>query len=143
MGTAVERASAVDEIRQKALGYDMPNSRVDGMDVLAVRQAALEVLEKIRAGSGPHLMEIVTYRYRGHSMGDPERYRQAEEVKRWQENDPIGIYRRYLESQAIASADDLDAIDRRVEQEVAEAVRFAEESPEPPSEALFEHIYAE
>ncbi len=143
MGTAVERASAVDEIRQKALGYDMPNSRVDGMDVLAVRQAALEVLEKIRAGSGPHLMEIVTYRYRGHSMGDPERYRQAEEVKRWQENDPIGIYRRYLEGQAIASADDLDAIDRRVEQEVAEAVRFAEESPEPPPEALFEHIYAE
>ncbi|MFN3308180.1 MAG: pyruvate dehydrogenase (acetyl-transferring) E1 component subunit alpha [Anaerolineales bacterium] len=143
MGTSVERASAVDEIRQKALGYDMPNSRVDGMDVLAVRQAALEVLEKIRAGGGPHLMEIVTYRYRGHSMGDPERYRQAEEVKRWQENDPIGIYRRYLESQAIASADDLDAIDRRVEQEVAEAVRFAEESPEPPPEALFEHIYAE
>lgn len=143
MGTAVERASAVDEIRQKALGYDMPNSRVDGMDVLAVRQAALEVLEKIRAGGGPHLMEIVTYRYRGHSMGDPERYRQAEEVKRWQENDPIGIYRRHLEGRAIASADDLDAIDRRVEQEVAEAVRFAEESPEPPPEALFEHIYAE
>lgn len=143
MGTAVERASAVSEIRQKALGYDMPNSRVDGMDVIAVREAALEVIEKIRAGNGPHLMEIVTYRYRGHSMGDPERYRQADEVKRWQENDPIGIYRQYLESHSIATAKDLDAIDQRVEQEVAEAVRFAEESPEPPPEALFEDIYVE
>ncbi|MCX8061045.1 MAG: pyruvate dehydrogenase (acetyl-transferring) E1 component subunit alpha [Anaerolineales bacterium] len=143
MGTAVERASAVSEIRQKALGYDMPNSRVDGMDVIAVREAALEVIDNIRGGGGPHLMEIVTYRYRGHSMGDPERYRAAEEVKRWQENDPIGIYRRYLESHSITTAENLDAIDQRVEQEVAEAVRFAEESPEPPPETLFEDIYAE
>lgn len=143
MGTAVERASAVSEIRQKAKGYDMTNSRVDGMDVIAVREATLAVLEQIRSGGGPHLMEVVTYRYRGHSMGDPERYRQIEEVKRWQENDPIGIYRRYLESQSIATAQELDALDQRVEQEVAEAVRFAEESPEPPPEALFEDIYAE
>ncbi|PWH20063.1 MAG: pyruvate dehydrogenase (acetyl-transferring) E1 component subunit alpha [Anaerolineae bacterium] len=143
MGTAVERASAVSEIRQKALGYDMPNSRVDGMDVIAVREATLEILAQIRNGQGPHFMEVITYRYRGHSMGDPERYRKAEEVKQWQENDPIGIYRRYLESHAIANAQDLDQIDRRVEQEVAEAVRFAEESPEPPPEALFEDIYVE
>jgi len=143
MGTAVERASAVSEIRQKALGYGMPSSRVDGMDLIAVREATLEVMQKIRAGEGPHLMEVVTYRFRGHSMGDPERYRQAEEIKRWQENDPIGIYRRYLETHSIASAEELDAIDQRVEQEVAEAVRFAEESPEPPPEALFEDIYAE
>lgn len=143
MGTAVERASAVSEIRQKAQGYDMANSRVDGMDVIAVRDATLAVLEQIRSGAGPHLMEVVTYRYRGHSMGDPERYRQIEEVKRWQENDPIGIYRRYLESQSIATAHELDDLDQRVEEEVAEAVRFAEESPEPPPEALFEDIYAE
>jgi pyruvate dehydrogenase E1 component alpha subunit len=143
MGTAVERASAVSEIRQKAEGYDMTNSRVDGMDVIAVREATLAVLEQIRSGEGPHLMEVVTYRYRGHSMGDPERYRPLEEVKRWQESDPIGIYRRYLESQSIATAQELDTIDQRVEEEVAEAVRFAEESPEPPPEALFEDIYAE
>lgn len=143
MGTAVERASAVSEIRQKAQGYDMPNSRVDGMDVIAVREATLTVLEQIRSGAGPHFMEVVTYRYRGHSMGDPERYRQIEEVKRWQENDPIGIYRHYLESQSIATAQELDSLDQRVEEEVAEAVRFAEESPEPPPEALFEDIYAE
>lgn len=143
MGTAVERASAVSEIRQKAQGYDMNNSRVDGMDVIAVREATLEVLKQIRSGAGPHLMEVATYRYRGHSMGDPERYRQIEEVKRWQENDPIGIYRRYLESQSIATAQELDALDQRVEEEVAEAVRFAEESPELSPEALFEDIYAE
>lgn len=143
MGTAVERASAVSEIRQKAQGYGMNNSRVDGMDVIAVREATLEVLKQIRSGAGPHLMEVATYRYRGHSMGDPERYRQIEEVKRWQENDPIGIYRRYLESQSIATAQELDALDQRVEEEVAEAVRFAEESPELSPEALFEDIYAE
>jgi len=143
MGTAVERASAVSEIRQKALGYNMPNSRVDGMDVLAVRQAAQEVLEQIRNGSGPYLMEIVTYRYRGHSMGDPERYRKQEEVKRWEENDPIGIYRKYLISNKIFEVSQLDELDQKAESEVKEAVRFAEESPEPPAEALFADIYAE
>lgn len=143
MGTAVERASAVSEIRQKALGYNMPNSRVDGMDVLAVRQAAQEVLEQIRSGSGPYLMEIVTYRYRGHSMGDPERYRKQEEVKRWEENDPIGIYRKYLISNQIFEVSQLDELDQKAESEVKEAVRFAEESPEPPAEALFADIYAE
>ncbi len=143
MGTAVERASAVSEIRQKALGYNMPNSRVDGMDVLAVRQAAQEVLEQIRSGSGPYLMEIVTYRYRGHSMGDPERYRKQEEVKRWEENDPIGIYRKYLISNQIFEESQLDELDQKAESEVKEAVRFAEESPEPPAEALFADIYAE
>lgn len=143
MGTAVERASAVSEIRQKALGYNMPNSRVDGMDVIAVRKAAEEVLEQIRNGAGPYLMEIVTYRYRGHSMGDPERYRKQEEVKRWQENDPIGIYRKYLLENNLATEAKLDELDQKAELEVTEAVRFAEESPEPPAEALFEDIYVD
>lgn len=143
MGTAVDRASAVSEIRQKAQGYGMPNSRVDGMDVLGVRQAALETIEQIRGGAGPYLMEIITYRYRGHSMGDPERYRQQEEVKRWQENDPIGIYHNHLISKKLATEKDLDEIVKRVEAEVADAVQFAEESPEPAPEALFEDIYAE
>ncbi len=143
MGTAVERASAVSEIRQKALGYNIPNSRVDGMDVIAVRQAADEVLEQIRNGAGPYLMEIVTYRYRGHSMGDPERYRKPEEVKRWQENDPIGIYRKYLLENNLAAETKLDELDKKAELEVEEAVHFAETSPEPPAEALFEDIYVE
>lgn len=143
MGTAVERASAVPEMRQKAEGYHMMNSRIDGMDVLAVRQAALEALEHVRCGDGPYFLEIVTYRYRGHSMGDPERYRQSDEVKKWQETDPIGLYRRHLEEQDVAGAEELDEIDERVEQEVEQAVHFAESSPEPEPEALFEHIYAD
>jgi pyruvate dehydrogenase E1 component alpha subunit len=143
MGTSVDRASAVPEIRQKAQGYDIPNSRVDGMDVMAVRKAALEVIEKVRGGGGPYLLEAVTYRYRGHSMGDPERYRQVDEVKRWQEHDSIGIFRRYLINKKYSTDEELDRTDQRVEAEVEEAVQFAESSPEPAPETLFENVYAQ
>jgi pyruvate dehydrogenase E1 component alpha subunit len=144
MGTAVERASAVTDIRQKAEGYGIPNEQVDGMDILAVRRAATKALEHIRSGKGPYFLEILTYRFRGHSMGDPERYRQAEEVKCWQEeNDPIGIYQKFLVGNAISTDDELLALDRKAAAEIAEAVQFAETSPEPLPEALWEHIYAE
>jgi pyruvate dehydrogenase E1 component alpha subunit len=143
MGTSVDRASAVPEIRQKAQGYDIPNSRVDGMDVMAVRKVALEVIEKVRGGGGPYLLEAVTYRYRGHSMGDPERYRQVDEVKRWQEHDSIGIFRRYLTNKKYYTDEELDRTDQLVEAEVEEAVQFAESSPEPAPETLFENVYAQ
>jgi pyruvate dehydrogenase E1 component alpha subunit len=144
MGTAVERASAVSQIRQKAEGYAIPNSRVDGMNLLDVYQAAAEAMASIRSGQGPYFLEIMTYRYRGHSMGDPERYRQADEVKKWQENDPIGIYRKQLvETLGIASEAELDELDEKVAAEVRQAVLFAETSPEPAPEALFENIYVE
>ena len=143
MGTSVDRASSVSQIRQKAEGHCIPNKCVDGMDVLSVRKAANEALEFIRDGGGPFFLEIETYRYRGHSMGDPERYRESEEVERWQENDPIGIYRRYLVEGKIASDNELDEVDAQVEVVVREAVQFAENSPEPPPEALFEHVYVE
>ncbi len=143
MGTAVDRASAVSEIRQKAEGYNIPNNRIDGMDVLKVRETAIEVLEKIRNGEGPYFLEIITYRYRGHSMGDPERYRQSDEVKRWQENDPIGIYHKRLIEEEIATQEELDELDKKIEADVESAVQFAESSPEPAPEALFEHIYVD
>jgi len=143
MGTAVERASAVSEIRQKAEGYCIPNSRVDGMDVLAVRQAALDAFDYVRKESTPYFLELMTYRYRGHSMGDPERYRPSEEVRKWQENDPIGIYSRRLLEDKTVLQDELDQLEALVEAEVAEAVRFAENSPEPAPEALFENVYAD
>lgn len=142
MGTAVEKASAVSEIRQKAEGYGIPNRRVDGMNVLEVRKNAGEVIDKIRSGEGPFFLEIITYRYRGHSMGDPERYRQADEIKRWQENDPIGILRNVLIDEKIVTETELDAIDAQVEDEVQAAVQFAESSPDPEPEALFENVYA-
>jgi pyruvate dehydrogenase E1 component alpha subunit len=143
MGTAVERASAVSEIRQKAEGYGIPNDRVDGMDLITVRDAAQEAMNYIRNGNGPYFLEIITYRYRGHSMGDPERYRESEEVQKWQENDPIGIYRNYLLKQEIATEEELNALDTRVNADVQTAIQFAESSPEPAPVALFEDVYTE
>lgn len=142
MGTAVERASAVSELRTKAEAYGMPSARVNGMDVLEVRQAAEQALAHVRQ-RGPFFLEAVTYRFRGHSMGDPERYRRSEEVKKWQEDDPIGILRRHLLSASEASEEELDWLDAEVEREIEEAVRFAEESPEPSPEELFADIYVE
>lgn len=143
MGTTVERASAVSEIRRKADGYDIPNERVNGMNVMDVYAASERVLELVRSGKGPYFLEIVTYRFRGHSMGDPERYRKPAEVKKWQEEDPIGIYQKYLEEQQIAELPELLAIEKQVEEEVRLAIEFAESSPEPAPEALYEHIYAD
>lgn len=143
MGTTVERASAVSEIRQKAEGYGIPNARVDGMNVIEVRQAAEDHLKYVRSGNGPFFLEAITYRYRGHSMGDPERYRQKDEIAKWQEEDPIGIYRAHLLKEKIATAEELDEIEGQVEAETQEAVEFAESSPEPAPEELFTNIYAD
>lgn len=143
MGTAVDRASAVSEIRQKAEGYGMPNERIEGMDVMHVRTEVDRILKKIRKDGGPYLLEIMTYRYSGHSMGDPERYRDKEEVKRWEEEDPIGIFRKYLVGNEIATEAELDEQDAEAEKVVEEAVAFAEASPEPTVEDLFEDIYVE
>jgi pyruvate dehydrogenase E1 component alpha subunit len=142
MGTAVDRASAVSEIRQKADGYGMPNARVDGMDVMQVHKAAQEALEHVRS-NGPFLLEALTYRFRGHSMGDPERYRGSDEVQTWQEDDPIGIYRAYLTGKVKIKAEELDALEAEVENELSEAVDFAVSSPEPAPEELYTDIYVE
>jgi pyruvate dehydrogenase E1 component alpha subunit len=142
MGTAVSRASAVDQMRQKAEGYNMPNERIEGMDVLQVRAAAIKAIEKVR-DSGPFFLEIITYRYRGHSMGDPERYREQTEVKKWQENDPIGIFRKHLLDKGGFDQKALDEEEAQVEVELQEAVEFAESSPDPDPGALFEDIYVE
>lgn len=144
MGTSVERASAVSEIRQKAEGYLIPNSRVNGMDVIQVYEAAQKAIETVRTNKAPYFLEIETYRFRGHSMGDPERYRTSDEVKRWQnQEDPIGIYHKYLLDKKIASTEELDGLEKTAEQEVQEAVQFAESSPEPLPEDLYKHLYVE
>ena len=143
MGTAVDRASAVSDIRQKAEGYGMKNSEVNGMDVLQVYEAAKVAVDFVRREGQPYFLEVDTYRFRGHSMGDPERYRKAEEVKQWQENDPIGIFNKHLLDKKIATRKMLDEIEARVEDEVAKAVEFAETSPEPALSELFTDIYAD
>ncbi|HEY9076852.1 MAG TPA: pyruvate dehydrogenase (acetyl-transferring) E1 component subunit alpha [Anaerolineaceae bacterium] len=143
MGTAVDRASAVSEIAQKALGYGMPSRQADGMNLLEVRQTSLEMLAEIRSGKGPMLLEVITYRFRGHSMGDPERYRKPEEVHSWQENDPIGIYRKQLIEMGVTSETDLNEQDDLALSEVLAAVEFAESSPEPAADELFKDIYVD
>jgi pyruvate dehydrogenase E1 component alpha subunit len=143
MGTAVEKASAVSDIRQKAEGYGMRNSQIEGMDIMNVRKEVAKVLQTIREEGGPFLLEIMTYRFRGHSMGDPERYREKEEVKKWQDEGPIGVFRNYLIEEKIATVEELDEQDEEAEKIVQEAVAFAEQSPNPDKEALFENIYVE
>ncbi len=143
MGTAVERASAVSSIQMKADGYGIAHSGVDGMDLVEVREAALEALEYVRSGRGPYFLEVNTYRFRGHSMGDPERYRKQDEVHQWQENDPIAIFGKYLKNSKLATNGDLVEIEEKAEAEVQDAVEFAESSPEPAPETLFDHIYVD
>ncbi len=142
MGTAVDRASAVSQIRQKAEGYGMANDRVDGMDVLQVYEASKKAIDFVRTNSEPFLLEIMTYRFRGHSMGDPERYRKQDEVKKWEESDPIGIFRKKLTGKKISDAA-LSEIELRVENEVTKSVEFAVASPEPGMDELFKDIYAD
>ena len=143
MGTAVDRASAVSSIAMKARGYDMPSDKVDGMDVMKVFEASHKAIEAVRSGNGPSLLEITTYRFRGHSMGDPERYRKQEEVKKWEESDPIGIYRKYLTENKITSDKSLDEIETQVLGGVDKAVEFAEASPEPTMEELYKDVYSD
>jgi pyruvate dehydrogenase E1 component alpha subunit len=142
MGTSVERASAVPEMYLKAAGYGLPAAKVDGMDLLAVRQAAESAIAHARSGKGPYFLEVNTYRFQGHSMGDPQRYRKHEEVKKWEEDDPIGKFEKVLLGKQIRQ-DEIDALDREAEEIIAAAVGFAEESPFPAPEELWSDIYAD
>jgi pyruvate dehydrogenase E1 component alpha subunit len=143
MGTSVDRASAVSDIRDKADGYGMTNSFVDGMNIMEVRKEAEKCLKNVKAGKGPHLLEIITYRFRGHSMGDPERYREQDEVHCWEENDPIGIFQKYIEDNKLATPEKLLQVIKDAEVEIQKAVEFAEASPDPSPEDLFKDIYVE
>jgi len=131
MGTPVERASAVVDVYKKAAAFGIPGSRIDGNDVLAVRDAVREAAESARSGGGPSLIEMTTYRFRGHSMGDPQRYRAKEEVEEAKSRDPILLWRESVLGNRAATREDLEKISGEVEAVVEEAVRFAEGSPDP------------
>jgi len=143
MGTAVNRASAVETMVEKATAYGMEGKQVDGMNILEMYAATAEALAAVRDGAGPQFLEALTYRYEGHSMGDPLRYRTKDEVEKWRGDDPIGILERHLVNELEVDRDELEAIDEAVEEELAAAVQFAEESPLPEPEALFTDIYVE
>jgi pyruvate dehydrogenase E1 component alpha subunit len=142
MGTSVGRASAVEEIYKKAEAYGTRAMRVEGMDVMQVYDAANEAIDYART-EGPFFLEVVTYRFQGHSMGDPERYRTKDEVGKWQENDPIGIFRNYLLENKVANEKSLNTEELSVEEEVQEAIEFAESSPEPEWQDLIDTIYVD
>jgi pyruvate dehydrogenase E1 component alpha subunit len=108
-----------------------------------VRETALRLIEEIRSGSGPQFLEVMTYRFRGHSMGDPERYRKPEEVHKWQEEDPIGIFRKHILKNKLAKEAELNKLDDEAMAIIEDAAAFAEASPEPAPEELWKHIYAD
>ncbi len=142
MGTAVNRASAVTEIWKKACAYDMTGERVDGMDVLAVRRITDQLLAQAREKHEPSLLECVTYRYRGHSMSDPDTYRGKDEIKEWQTRDAILSLGEHLKKQKMLTDDEIHRIDEEVTAQVEDAVKYAEESPDPDPKDLYRDVYA-
>jgi pyruvate dehydrogenase E1 component alpha subunit len=144
MGTAVERGSALaEELYQRGLAFGIKGEQVDGMDLAAVKDAGSRALAFVRAGNGPKILEMRTYRYRGHSMSDPAKYRTREEVQGVREQrDPIELVRKRLIEGGRASDDELKTIDREVRQVVNEAAEFAQSDPEPDTAELFTDVYA-
>jgi pyruvate dehydrogenase E1 component alpha subunit len=144
MGTSVERAAAGKELAQRGQPYGIPGQKVDGMDVLVVRQAAEKALAQARSGKGPQILEMQTYRYRGHSMSDPAKYRSKEEVARMrQEHDPIDLLRQRLLADGHADENALKTIDREVKDIVSAATEFAQSSPEPDPSELWTDVLVE
>ncbi|ARV60348.1 pyruvate dehydrogenase (acetyl-transferring) E1 component subunit alpha [Nostocales cyanobacterium HT-58-2] len=143
IGMAHERATSQPEIYQKASVFNMAGVEVDGMDVLAVRAVAQEAVARARAGEGPTLIEALTYRFRGHSLADPDELRTKTEKEYWFARDPIKKFAAYLVEHNLSSEEELKNIDRQVQQVIDEAVKFAESSPEPDPSELYRFIFAE
>lgn len=143
IGMAHDRATSVPEIYQKGAAFGMPGYEVDGMDVLAVYARAKEAVARARAGEGPTLIEALTYRFRGHSLADPDELRSKEEKDFWLTRDPIHKLANYLTEKKLATAKELKAIDKKIQAVVDDAVHFAETSPEPDPQDLYRYVFAE
>lgn len=142
MGLKVEQGSAVSEIYRKACAYNMRSERVDGNDVLAVRDAMREAVRHAREEHEPFLLEAVSFRFKGHSVVDPDRYRDEAEVKAGRAADPIPAFAARLIQAGLTDEKGIQALDEQAEQEVEAAVKYAEESPDPSVDGLFDYIYA-
>lgn len=142
MGTSQARHAA-GELYRRGEAYGIPGERVDGMDVLTVQAAARQALDYIRTGNGPYLLEVMTYRYRGHSMSDPGKYRSKEEVEKYRtERDPIDALKKLLAAEGV-SEDDLKPMEKEIKEIVTEAADFAQQSPEPDVSELWTDILVE
>ena len=142
MGTALERHSAVTDLSKKAEGFGVPGSQCDGMDVLDTHSVVADAVRCAREERKPQLVEAVTYRFRGHSMADPEEYRTKEEVEEWRKRDPIETFGKRLADEDILSAEDLQKLDEDAVATVDEAVKFADKSPFPDLASLYDDVYA-
>ncbi|MDD3014362.1 MAG: thiamine pyrophosphate-dependent enzyme, partial [Candidatus Gastranaerophilales bacterium] len=143
MGTDIAKASAVAEIYKRVEAYNIQAEAVNGMDVLEVKESTARAVRKVRKGNGPYFLELKTYRYRAHSMADPGRYRTIEEEEIWKERDPIETFARYLTETGVFEPDELKEIKESIEKEIQDAVKFADESPNPDFDLLTEFVYAE
>ncbi|HEY9748827.1 MAG TPA: pyruvate dehydrogenase (acetyl-transferring) E1 component subunit alpha [Allocoleopsis sp.] len=143
IGMAHERATSQPEIYKKASVFGMPGVEVDGMDVLAVRAVAQEAVARARAGEGPTLIEALTYRFRGHSLADPDELRSKAEKEAWLARDPIKKFAAYMVEQNLANQDELKEIERKIQATVDEGVEFALQSPEPDASELYRFVFAE
>lgn len=141
MGTSVARTSNVTDLYKLGLSYDMPGEAVDGMSVAEVHKAIARVAEHCRADKGPYLLEIKTYRYKGHSMSDPQKYRTKEELNEYKEKDPIAQVLNIIMENGWLTTKDVDKIEARVKETVDESIRFAEESPLPSEDELYKDVY--
>jgi pyruvate dehydrogenase E1 component alpha subunit len=144
MGTSVERSSSETQLYKRGVSFQIPGEEVDGMDVEVVRAAAERASEHARSGRGPYILELKTYRYRGHSMSDPAKYRTRDEVDEVRKTrDPIDLLRDRLEKNKLATEEDFKAIDAEVKAVVADAAEFARTSPEPDPKELYTDVYAD
>jgi pyruvate dehydrogenase E1 component alpha subunit len=143
MGTSVERTSNVHDLYKIGLGYEMPSFQVDGMSCEAFHDAIAEAADRARKGEGPTLLEAKTYRYRGHSMSDPAKYRTKEEVEEYKAKDPIEQVLAVIQKNKWLSDADIEAMEAKVKAIVDESVQFAEESPYPEAHELYEDVYTQ
>jgi pyruvate dehydrogenase E1 component alpha subunit len=143
IGMAHERATSQPEIYKKASVFNMPGYEVDGMDLLAVREVAKEAIARARAGEGPTLIEALTYRFRGHSLADPDELRSPDEKEFWGAKDPIKKFGAFLIEREIFTQEELDKINLEIQAVVDDAVKFAEESPDPDPNDLYRYVFAE
>ncbi len=141
MGTSVERTANHTEIWKLGLGYEMPSEPVDGMDPVAVTKAVEKAVKRARKGDGPTFLEAKTYRYKGHSMSDAQHYRTKEEVKEYQKIDPINTTLEYIKQNNYASDKEIEAINEEVKKTIEDAVKYAEESPFPVVQDLYDSVY--
>ena len=144
MGTSVERASATTDLYHRGAAHSIPGAKIDGMDVLSVKSAGKKALKHCRAGKGPYILEMETYRYRGHSMSDPAKYRTKEEVSKMRkESDPIDNLRQLMLEHKLTTEQTLKDIDREIKAVVMEAATYAQESPEPDASELYTDVLVE